>query len=299
MLDRIYLDNNETSSYPLLTPSSVYPQGLISEVSIMVDDDVYDVCIYSVVSSTAYVSAVFTGYRDGSRVVIGHSTWDRSGMAISNIISSENNENIGWISYGTIASRPGSYMEESKICPGCVRHKGMYNYFFTINGRNYNPPEIVNILVSGDFGYNGKINVAIDNFPEALDSDNPDINGSLNSVNGHVVTEEDTIVIQLPMGKYSEDDSNSAEGEDDDMTRVKLFGATGSGNIITISSDDSSNIDNYDELIAPFTCPNSDILLSSIASDKYDVSYHETPLDAFIAWYKENVDKDVTNEDDM
>ena len=289
MLDRIYLDNNETSSYPLSNPSKIYPQGLVTDVSIMVDDTISSVCIYSITVTQSGVYVIFTGRREGSLVNIGYSNWNKSGMAVSGIISQATGKCIGWVSLGTIAQYPGSYVGEEKLDSGCVIRSGSSDARCVFNGVTYDTPEMLDIMISGDIDYtdNG-VSVVVDNFPEGLDSDHPSDNGSIVSINGETSSGQGSLVIKLP----TDDSGDPLFSVDvlykDGITREDPRKFT----VITIDNkyDDRSKYHN-------FTCPDSDILIDSLMINKYEVKYHETPLDSYVEWYRSNKENNSTTVD--
>ena len=204
MIDRIYLDDNEISSYPFTRPTQVYPHGLISDISILVDTDITTVCVYSIIITDYSVTATFTGYRGSDLVSIGYSKWNMSGFSIVPIIGSESNNPIGWVSFGSKARENGSYIGESEICEHCLARHSTHNgsddvASCIINNIRYNTPETLNIIIAGDIGYSNGIASVITDLPAgALDADDPELNGSIISVNGVSNGDNNTLVIQLP-----------------------------------------------------------------------------------------------------
>lgn len=279
MLDRIYLDNNETSVYPLCESGTSYPNGLISDIEIMVPSDVSDVYVYSVVCTNTYVSAILTGTRNGKEESLGHSLWDKSGMAVSSIISKDTGKGMGWISFGSISGVPGSYIGSAKIIDSCVTRQSDNDSVCSFNGKTYRTPEVLNISVSGDIDYiDNKITVVVDNFLNSLDADDPEGNGGITSINGTDIQNSNTVSLVLPTNQDNKVVFSTSSIEKDITVNDP--------HKITVVS--ISNAYDDEKEYEPFTCPDTDPLLDTIIVHKHEVAYHETPLDSFIVWYRDN-----------
>ena len=291
VLERIYLDNNENDHYPLKRPSNVYPNGLLSDISILVPADTKKTCVSSAVCSNGSVSVIFTMYgrtADGAiRKSYGYCKFIPSRLAVATIYSSEDNKPIGWVSYGNIAKSDGTYISEEEIMDSCVVKDTSSSYISYVNGQPVPTPTELDIFISGDLSYdNNKITYSNGFSSVGLDSHNDTIEGGIISVNGSKTTDYDNaIIITLP-GMSSEyiDESDSIDHD--------IFAAdydildTGNRRVyeITIRPTKYAS-DKYGISIPPFTCPDSDILLDKIAVNGSDVKYAETPLDKFIAHY--------------
>lgn len=291
VLERIYLDNNENDHYPLKSPSNVYPNGLLSDISILVPSDTEKTCVSSVVCSNGSVSVIFTMYNKTTDGIIkksyGYCKFMPSRLAVATIYASEDNAPIGWVSYGNIAKSDGMYVSEEEIMDSCTVKNTSTSYMSYVNGQPVPTPTELDIFVSGDLSYdNNKITYSNGFSSVGLDSHNAIIEGGIISVNGSKTTDNDNaIIITLPgMPREYIDESDSSEH--DIFTADYNVLNTGNYNVyeITIRPTEYASA-KYGENIPPFTCPDSDILLDKISVNGADVKYAETPLDNFIEHY--------------
>ena len=283
MLDRIYLDNNETHNYPFYNTNTTYPKGLISDISILVPPEIESVSVYSIIVTDYRVSVIFTGIVGGSAISLGHSEWNKTGLAVSNIIQQDTGDSIGWVSFGSRVDTEGMYVGNEQIMSNCIYKNTNSSAKCVFNGVSYDTPEVLNINILGDLDYvDDKITVIVDNYPGLLDKDDPEQNGGITSINGISLSGKDTLVITLPgITDYPGRGSLFAVSvKHKDITRNDPRRFT----VVTISNA----FDTSDKAYESFTCPDTDPLLDTILVNKHEVAYHDTPLDIFIEWYKNN-----------
>jgi hypothetical protein len=203
---------------------------------------------------------------------LGYGTSDIRTNDTIDIISESTGKPIGFVIIGSLAYDNSTYCGSVQVLKSCIRISSLPESTFEINGNKYNMPRDLNILISGYLDIsNGYI---YNKFPESgdlLDSSSVVLDGGINSVNG--VVGRGSIVIDMPVGSRS----------DVPLFKIDVDNTYTNGyTSITIGTNPEANLED----ISMFTCPDSDILLDKIVGDGLDIDDVESPLDAFVAWYK-------------
>lgn len=268
-------DNRETVHYPLASANSVYPDGLISDICIVLpnyepdkDPEVY---LDSVVCTPFYVHIMISGRLQDNIMPLGFGTSDMSTKGIVYIFSELSGECIGWVVLGSVSESRNTYSQRVRICNSCV-HRAPIGFEYVINGVTYEAPESMNIIVAGDievsrtdstiYLYNG-----YDMSSQEYDMDNLEEIGPITTINGigpittinGPVPEDRALHITLPEGS--------------DVNKREINGTY----VITIECINEN-----------FSCPDSDILLSIINTEDSGLESEETPLRSYIEAYKDS-----------
>lgn len=309
MISRYINDNNETYGYPLAENNTVYPQGLLSDISLTVVDNVGDVFIdaITVSSNGVHILVVIGDTEDAVPLCSGHCS--KQEYPIMALKKEGTGECIGWAYLGSLCDGPEmSYIQRVPLCRSCVKRVSGNTGVIKVNGYSYTIPTHLNISAKGDISAKEDIpareDISVKNTgtkfclynsydPDSTlyDEDSMDAVGPLTSVNG-TPSNAGVISIILPKGLVPPD----TPSESVDSTLFEAYpvddSVSASSRIISIMSkydiygSDSALSDDQKSLYSPFTCPNSDILLDKIDIKDVNLKHMEAPLDTFINWYR-------------
>lgn len=197
MLNLIINNNNEDRAYPLAVGGSIYPNRLISDISIMVKDQtVTDVYLESVTLRGRYIYILLSGYSEGVYIPLWKASGDVTKSRILSVTSNTTQEAVGWVSLGTIDSEDVSYTGRVRVCRGCLvkppyacLDKHMY-----INFSKINAPSVLHLNIFGDTEY-----VIEDGQEESSNSDSSgDQNVPSSVISIHVNPNADTSLYAYP-----------------------------------------------------------------------------------------------------
>ena len=270
MISRVLSENIEATSYPLVS-SLTYPPGLIASASFTLDE-YCDVFLESVTVTDNAVSVVFSRSTQQGKGPLGYGYTDDKTSGIVNIVSEITGDIIGFVMLGTLSDDICTYSGSVQVLSSCIHVDKTTRSTISVNGKHYDIPSDMDILVSGYLDTEN--NKVYNKFPDSgslLDSSSVDLDGGINSVNG--TPSEGTIVIDMPV--IAESDVPLFMVDVDNYSSDYLS--------ITIASNENAKQEHLDI----FTCPSSDILLDKITTGTENMDDIESPLDAFISWYKQ------------
>lgn len=308
MISKILNNRNEDRAYPFVSCNTVYPNGLISDISIMVDCS--NVFIDSVTVDEGSVYILMSG-KDSSR---WYAYGDRGSSTPLQILDSRSSKPVGWVSLGSMATHKAVYSQQVEICHSCIIPdiSEEYEYPFNVNSNKYKATETLDIIISGDLEvfdgddgtYEIKVMPSVDKSMYTLTD--PNDTASITSIN-KIDSETGRLEITLPrvtpeLSALGDSDSSSSASDSSSSASDSGSDSISSGrsafDVFTVSCvEHETNVAKYltitiknikydsnklnDALAGPFTCPESDILMDKIHINSSDV----TPLSELISKY--------------
>lgn len=324
MKNRIYLNDNEDTHYPLMQAGTGIPDNMLSGISILVDTS--DTVPYiSALSSSPYDFSIVFNTKDGR---YAYCVWDHSGHPVTPIISYATKGIIGWVTIGSGSDVEFDIAGKFDINPGCITYQPPTSES-DINGAKFYTPDVLNIEFTGELGFSTGVIYTGVTPQEQLDGRDRENFGSLTSVNHKAVesiadtkialsdtekvvyvpgidepqswrahcASEKCIHITLPSGDFriSGTVTNSIKDPYEPVeARLKTY-------TITISQySDPDVMPKYGD-VSPYECPFRDPIIDKITTAKSDESSssatsitgypEEMPADVIIKGYREFIQR--------
>lgn len=182
MKNRIYLNDNEDTHYPLMWAGTGIPDNMLSGISILVDTPAA-VPYISALSSSPYDFSIVFNIAD---VRYAYCVWDHSGHPVAPIISYTTKGIIGWVTVGSGSDVEFDIAGKFDINPGCITYQPQTSES-DINGDKFYTPDVLNIEFTGELGFSEGVIYTGVTPQEQLDGRDRESFGSITSINRKAV----------------------------------------------------------------------------------------------------------------
>lgn len=284
MLNRTHFNDYENTHFPLVYPDSVFPDNLVSWISLLVPDPFSRIALYTVRSHKGELSVSIGIYTADGIIPYAYYVGEIPEHRVCSLVSEDTKKPVGYIYMGSGVHHDCDLVGPVDVDPVCCVYEPA-DSTSPINGKPVHTPDVLNIKTSGcisidaDNSYTLVFVPTVD--PSDLDGRDRLTYGCISTINSMIIPDH-TLTINLPPGctaTYTVDrygDMLSDPYRNTPIDRV----------VITIKDGSYGSAD--------YGCAVNDPIMDILYPVTYDNSHntYEKPLDryinAYVNWFKSN-----------